>query len=365
MRYNLLGEEIKGVNGPGVGRIPSIDTLAILALSNQQKQYLAENKRRFPLIFTIIDDLSTDTSLDWLTQQFGSPTASVYTKELLQSRWTKATNNLPSTTQDLRCFTEKILTTMKFQARSEYDTEFDSDDYINYFDAIRTKTGETATKYQLPTDTDSLAKPYMIKAALKSWAKSFDLFFDIDITQGLISFFNFCEEEAPEFTQVERFLFTQKIFRSMCENAMDTLGNPGTTFTQRIAAGLEKTFNAYKGDIAKLTREIELRKDSSRDSYIVDSRKRPANQITSPIGGVGEGGNGGLIKPLIPNPNGNPKNPKGNNPKKQKVVDTTVCFFDVESKAGTASQTTKCAVHLATPAYIKKIYKHTFVTSAG
>lgn len=49
---------------------------------------------------------------------------------------------------------------MKFRARSEYDTELDSDDYINYFDAVVTKTGETATKYQLPTDTGSLAKPH-------------------------------------------------------------------------------------------------------------------------------------------------------------------------------------------------------------
>jgi len=278
--YNLLGQEFRGVNGTGVGGIPTIDTLAILALSNQQKQYLAENKRKFPLIFSIIDDLSTDTSLDWLTKHFGSPTASVYTKELLQSRWQKVTNNLPSTTQDLRCFTEKILTTMKFQARSEYDVNFDSDDYINYFDAIITKTGESATKYQLPTDTDSVAKPHMIKAALKSWAKSFDLFFDIDITPGLISFFTFCDEEAPEFTQVERFLFAKKLFRSMCQNAMDTLGNPGSTFTKRIAVGLEKTFSTYKGDTAKLTREIELRKDSSRDSYIIESSKRPVNLIT-------------------------------------------------------------------------------------
>jgi len=123
-REDINNDEIPGKVGiriPGVGGIPAIDTLAILALSNQQKQYLAENKRKFPLIFTIIDDLSTDTSLDWLTQQFGSPTASVYTKELLQSRWAKVTNNLPSTTQDLRCFREKILTTMKFQARSEYE----------------------------------------------------------------------------------------------------------------------------------------------------------------------------------------------------------------------------------------------------
>jgi len=214
---------------------------------------------------------------------------------------------------------------MKFQARSEYDTEFDSDDYINYFDAIITKTGETATKYQLPNNTDILAKPHMIKEALKSWAKSLDLFFDIDITPGLIPFFTFCDEEAPEFTQVERFLFAKKLFRSMCQNAMDTLGNPGTTFTQRIAAGLEKTFNAYKGDIAKLTREIELRKDSSRDSYIVDSKKRQANQITSPIGGGGGGGGKGAA-------GGN--NPKGKNPKKQQNEATTICFFDVESKAG-------------------------------
>ena len=92
---------------------------------------------------------------------------------------------------------------MKFQARSEYDVEFDSDDYVNYFDAIITKTGETVTKYRLPTDTESLAKPYIIKAAVKSWAKSFDLFFDIDITPGLISFFNFCDEEAEAWRNVD------------------------------------------------------------------------------------------------------------------------------------------------------------------
>ena len=348
----LVGTQIREANGPGAGEIPTIDTLAILALSNQQKQYLAENKRKFPLMFTITDDLLTDTSLDWLTQQFGSPTASVYTKELLQNRWTRATHNLPPTSQNLRCFTEKILSTMKFQARSEYDTEFDSDDYINYFDAIITKTGETASKFQLPNDTDDLAKPHMVKAALKSWAKSFDLFFDIDITLGLIPFFNFCDEEAPEFTQVERFLFTKKLFRAMCQNAMDTVGNPGTTFTQRIAAGLEKTFNAYKGDIAKLTREIELRKDSNRDSYIVDSRKRPATPITSPIGGGGGGGGG----------NGGPKNPKGRDLKKPKVTDATVCFFDVESKAGIANNKV-----CSTPCYYGPHHNtlQAYITSAG
>ena len=349
-RYNLLGEQIRGVNSLGVGGIPAIDTLAILALSNQQKQYLAENKRKFPLIFTIIDELSTDTSLDWLTQQFGSPTASVYTKELLQSRWAKVTNNLPSTTQDLRCFTEKILTTMKFQARSEYDVNFDSDDYINYFDAIITKTGESATKYQLPTDTDSVAKPHMIKAALKSWAKSFDMFFDIDITSGLLSFLNFCEEEAPEFTQVERFLFTKKLFRSMCQSAMDTLGNPGTTFTQRMAAGLEETFSTYKGDVAKLTREIELRKDSSRDSYIIESRKRPANLITSPIGGGGGGGGGTAVS----------SNPKGK--KLQQTEAATTCFFNVESKAGITNNKV-CEVPCFYGPHQKDL--KTYITAAG
>jgi len=109
---------------------------------------------------------------------------------------------------------------------------------------------------------------------------------------------------------------------------MDTLGNPGTTFTQRIAAGLEKTFTVYKDDTAKLTREIELRKDSSRDSYIVDSKKRQALQITSCIGGGGGGGGGG---------NGGPKNPGGKDLKKPKVTNTTVCFFDVEAKAGIAN----------------------------
>ena len=244
------------------------------------------------------------------------------------------------------------MTTMKFQARSEYDTEFDSDDYINYFDAIITKTGETATKYHLPNDTDILAKPHMIKEALKSWAKSLDLFFDIDITPGLIPFFTFCDEEAPEFTQVERFLFAKKLFRSMCQNAMDTLGNPGTTFTQRIAAGLEKTFNVYKGDVAKLTREIELRKNSSRDSYIIESKKRPANLITSPIGGGGGGGGG----------NGGPKNPKGKDLKKLKVTDTTVCFFDVESKAGIANNKV-----CGTPCYSGPHQNNlqAYITSAG
>ena len=101
-RYNVLGQEFRGLNGPGAGGIPAIDTLAILALSNQQKQYLAENKRKFPLIFSITDNVSADKSLDWLTQQLGSPTASLYTKELFQSRWTKVTNNLAATTQDLR-----------------------------------------------------------------------------------------------------------------------------------------------------------------------------------------------------------------------------------------------------------------------
>jgi len=215
---------------------------------------------------------------------------------------------------------------MKFQARSEHDMEFDSDDYVNYFDAIITKTGETATKYKLPNDTDSVAMPHMIKAALKSWAKSFDLFFNIDITPGLLSFFTFCDEEAPEFTQVERFLFAKKLFRSMCQNAMDTSGNPNTTFTQRITEGLEKTFTAYKGDTAKLTREIELRKDSSRDSYIVDSKKRQATQITSPTGGGGGGGGGGKGTA-----GGN--TPKDKFPKKLKNEPAKICFFDIESKA--------------------------------
>ena len=109
----------------------------------------------------------------------------------------------------------------------------------------------------------------------------------------------------------------------MCQSAMDTLGNPGTTFTQRIAAGLEKTFNAYKGDVAKLTREIELRKNSSRDSYIIDSKKRPAVMITSPIGGGGGGGGAA---------GGN--NPKGKTQKKQQTDANTTCFFNVEQKAG-------------------------------
>jgi hypothetical protein len=42
---NLLGQPAPGTSGPDTGSLPFIQTLSFLALSNQQKQYLTENKQ--------------------------------------------------------------------------------------------------------------------------------------------------------------------------------------------------------------------------------------------------------------------------------------------------------------------------------
>ena len=86
------------------------------------------------------------------------------------------------------------MATMTFIPRSPYDEGMDSDTAIIFFDASITKTNQPSNKFQIPDINSTLVQPHMVKAAIQSWIKCLLLFFEIDLTNSVKPFIEFCEK---------------------------------------------------------------------------------------------------------------------------------------------------------------------------
>ena len=221
------------------------------------------------------------------------------------------------------------MATMTFIPRSPYDEGMDSDTAIIFFDASITKTNQPSNKFQIPDINSTLVQPHMVKAAIQSWVKCLLLFFEIDLTNSVKPFIEFCEKPTVNLTGKGRLFFVKRLFFNMCTAAMNTQGIVSTTFGMRVFMSLETTLREQSVNTLTLERGVFLFHARGAESLIVDpsslvnvnKRPTPSDQT----GGLEPQG-----EPMVP------KEPKGKQPKALVVPTMTpfkACFYDIEFKA--------------------------------
>jgi hypothetical protein len=217
--------------------------------------------------------------------------------------------------------TEKLSATLTMRPRSPNEEAFDVDTEVNFFDSIVTKTNESVSKYRLPKQNDMLVQPHMVKGSILSWVKCFFLFFEIDLSPFVIPFIDFCDRPTTNLMENERFFFVKKLFCNMWNAAMRVNSSSTTTFGERMLNSLLTTIQERSESSITLEREMNLYTSRGAESLIQDSSKKRIHQEEH-IEDVG--------------PHGEPKKPKGKQPKAPVPSPTTTftcCFYDVEFKA--------------------------------
>ena len=301
----------------------SSEEVYTLSLSNQQRNYYADNLRKYPLLFHILDCWPFPQRIAWLTARFGSPHSLVYTREQFVQRWTQVSHLCCSNEINVRCMTEKLSATLTLRPRSPNEEIIDVDSEINFFDAIVTKTNQPASKFKLPKQNDHLVQPHMVKAAIMSWVKCFSLFFEIDISASVRPFIEFCENPTHNLMEKERFFFIKKLFYNLCNAAMLTNSSVSNSFGERILTSLLTTLKERSESSITLEREMSLFAARGSESLVQDYRKR--TQEDEPEDSDPQGGSK------------TPKKQKGTNQQKASVVPSVTvlatCFYDLEVKA--------------------------------
>jgi hypothetical protein len=301
----------------------SHEEMYMLTLSNQQRNYHADNLRKYPLLFHVIDCLPFSQRLDWLISKFGNPYSLVYTKDQFVQRWNHISQDLCYNEANVRCMTEKLSATLTMRPRSPNEETFDIETEVNFFDSMITKTNESASKFRLPKHNDMLVQPHMVKGSVLSWVKCFLLFFEIDLSSFVIPLISFCDTPTTDLMENERFYFVKKLFYNMWNAAMCVNSSSTTTFGERMLKSLRSTIQDRKESSVTLEREMKLYISRGAESLIQDSSKKRTLQVEH-TGDVGTDG-----EPMVPKKKGKlPKNP---------VLPPTspfkCCFYDVESKA--------------------------------